>query len=186
MNESEKLRRSRVLFYEQDIGHIGEILEELLRLSKAKCAMLVDLDGHLITKVGGTTTFDDQTVSALVAGSFEATREMAKLLGEDEFSVLFHQGKRDSIQLAIVGDRAILAVTFDDQTTAGMVRLYAGEATAQLADIMKGVTERKGGSDTDRIPDSLGESARGRLDELFGGKKEGKQKPEDTSSSAKA
>ena len=75
MNESEKLRQDRLLLYEQDVVHITEILEELLRLSKGKSAMLVDLDGHLITKAGGTTTFDDQTVSALVAGSFEATRD---------------------------------------------------------------------------------------------------------------
>jgi len=185
MNESEKLRRSRLFFYEQDIGHIGEILEELLRLSKARCAMLVDLDGHMITKVGGTTTFDDQTVSALVAGSFEATREMAKLLGEEEFSVLFHQGKRDSIQLAIVGDRAILAITFDDQTTAGMVRLYAGEATAQLYDVLKEAMERKRAGQED-IPEHLGETARGRLDELFGGKSKSDDQAQDSPPADKA
>lgn len=169
MNESEKLRQDRLLLYEQDVVHITEILEELLRLSKGKCAMLVDLDGHLITKIGGTTTFDDQTVSALVAGSFEATREMAKLLGEEEFSVIFHQGRRDSIQLGLAGERAILAVTFDDQTTAGMVRLYAGEATIQLADVMKEISQRTtAGKET--IPAGLGESAHDKLEELFGGK----------------
>jgi predicted regulator of Ras-like GTPase activity (Roadblock/LC7/MglB family) len=174
MNENQKLRQDSLLLYEQDIGHISEILEELLRLSKGKCAMLIDLNGHLIAKLGGTTTFDDQTVSALVAGSFEATREMAKLLGEDEFSVIFHQGRRDSIQLGLVGDRAILAVTFDDQTTAGMVRLYAGEATTQLADIMQEVLKRKTTS-KDTVPAELGESAHDKLEELFGGKTQAKK-----------
>ena len=43
---------------------------------------------------------------------------MAKLLGEEEFSIMFHQGKKDNIQLSLVGERTILAIIFDDKTTA--------------------------------------------------------------------
>ena len=53
---------------------------------------------------------------------------MAKLLGEEECSALFHQGKSDNIQLSLVGDRALLTAIFDEQTTVGMVRLYARHA----------------------------------------------------------
>jgi len=45
----------------------------------------------MVTCCGDTKSIDHQTISALVAGSYAATREMAKLLGEVEFSVLFHQ-----------------------------------------------------------------------------------------------
>ena len=53
------------------------------------------------------------TISALVAGSFAATKEMARLLGEDEFTAMFHQGERDNIQLSLVGDRTLLTILFD-------------------------------------------------------------------------
>ncbi len=96
----------------------------------------------MVTKAGSTDDFDMQAVSALVAGSYAATREMARLLGEDEFSVLFHQGRRDNIQLTLVGDRTILATVFDERTTIGMVRLYAKEAADKLQKIFVGICKR--------------------------------------------
>ena len=61
--------------------------------------------------------------------------EIAKLVGETEFSVLFHQGKKDHIHMSLVGDRSIMVVIFDDRTTIGMVRLYAKEITIELVKI---------------------------------------------------
>src|SRR5205085_6487908 len=105
--------------------------------SAAKCALLVDKDGHMVTSRGATKRIDLDTISALVAGSFAATREMAKILGEEEFTALFHQGKSDNIQLSIVGDRALLTAIFDETTTVGMVRLYATEAAKRLAAVFR-------------------------------------------------
>jgi predicted regulator of Ras-like GTPase activity (Roadblock/LC7/MglB family) len=129
-NESIKL--DRLVFYKADIDRFDRILRDFINLSKAKCALLVDKEGHMITKQGVTRFVAIDSIAALVAGAFAATREMARLLGEDEFSILFHQGKTDSIQLSLIGDRALLTTIFDDSTTVGMVRLYANEATKSL------------------------------------------------------
>jgi predicted regulator of Ras-like GTPase activity (Roadblock/LC7/MglB family) len=96
----------------------------------------VDKDGHLITRQGFTQSLDTTALAALLAGSFASTREIARLLGEPEFSVLFHQGKKDHVHITLVGERTILAVIFDDRTTIGMVRLYAKEATQDLERIL--------------------------------------------------
>lgn len=132
MSDSDRLRSDRLIFYEEDIEQISRILAELLSLSKAKCALLIDKEGHLVAKEGAVKTFDTDSLSALVAGSFAATKEMARLLGEDEFSVMFHQGQVDNIQLTLIGDRTILTVIFDDQTQLGMIRLYTQEAVKKL------------------------------------------------------
>jgi len=132
-----QLREERLIFYREDIAKIDEVLAEFLEVSAAKCALLVDKEGHMVTKKGNTSSFDIDTICALVAGSFAATKEMARLLGETEFSVLFHQGKRDNIQLTLVGDTTLLTVIFDDKTTLGMVRLYATEAADQLNEIFQ-------------------------------------------------
>ena len=119
----------------------------------------------MVTKAGSTGGIDLQSVAALVAGSYAATREMARLLGEEEFSVLFHQGRKDSIQLTLVGDRTILATVFDERTTIGMVRLYAKEASERLATIFKDILKREpreGG-----LGDDFGQSAKGALDFFF-------------------
>ena len=132
MGNDQQLRETRLVFYRDDLVKIDKLLEKFVELSKAKSVLLVDKEGHMITRAGEDPSFDADTISALVAGSFSATREMARLLGEDEFSALYHQGENDNIQLSMVGDRTILTVLFDDSTTLGMVRLYVNETVEKL------------------------------------------------------
>lgn len=120
----------------------------------------------MVTKAGSTDDFDMQAVSALVAGSYAATREMARLLGEEEFSVLFHQGRRDNIQLTLVGDRTILATVFDERTTIGMVRLYAKEAADKLQKIFVGISKRNDDGSAGLAKD-FSETAKNHLDTFF-------------------
>ena len=128
--------------------------------------MLIDREGYMVTKAGHTEDFDMQAISALVAGSYAATREMARLLGEEEFSVLFHQGKRDSIQLTLVGERTILATVFDERTTIGMVRLYAKEASQKLDKLFKEIGQRE--DDAARhITKDFTKSAKDQLEAVF-------------------
>ena len=170
---SNTLRDNRLIFYEELVRDVNRILREFLKLSNAKCVLLVDNEGHMVTRQGVTREFDVDTISALVAGSFAATKEMARVLGEDEFSVLFHQGKTDSIQLSLVGERTLLTTIFDDSTTVGMVRLYASETTKRLEEIFI-KHERQRAADPENAPSpDLSEGfvgdAKDRLDDLFGG-----------------
>jgi len=166
MTRNEKLRHDRLTFYKDDIEQIDKLLAEFLRLSGAKCALLIDKEGHLVTKRGEQRTIDIDTISALVAGSFAATKEMARLLGEEEFTAMYHQGERDNIQLSLVGDRTLLTILFDDRTTVGMVRLYANETAKKLADIYKQSQERHG-SDDPGLGEEYGKDAKKSLDKLF-------------------
>lgn len=167
MNRSQQLRDDRLVFYQSQMDRIGEVLREFLRLSGARCAILVDKEGHLVEKVGDAPGFDADTISALVAGAFAATRQIAKLLGEEEFSAMFHQGQRDNIQLNLVGDRTILTVLFDDTTTVGMVRLYANEAASRLVEIFsddQGAGEEAPNAD---LEEDFEDRTRERLDSMF-------------------
>ncbi|MEK7867244.1 MAG: roadblock/LC7 domain-containing protein [Planctomycetota bacterium] len=165
MKPDQQIKEKYVLYYKDDLDRLDRILEEYLRLSKAKCTLLIDKDGHLVTKQGQTGTYDMDTISALVAGSFAATKEMAKLLGEEEFSVLFHQGMKDAIQLSLIGDRTLMATIFDDKTTVGMVRLYSNEAARKLGLILSELKNQKGEGP---LAKGFGEAATGKLDEMFG------------------
>lgn len=171
--DDKQLREARLVYYRQDISRIDAILTEFLEKSESKCAILIDKDGHPITRVGEVASYDMDTISALVAGSFAATREMARLLGEEEFSVLFHQGKRDNIQLSLVGNRALFAVIFDEKTTIGMVRLYGNETSQRLAKVFAEIATRKGPaageSERPTFGSDFDESAKKSLDDVFGG-----------------
>jgi len=46
----------------------------------------------LFAQSGNTGSLDLSILSALAAGSFAATHELARRLGESEFSALYHEG----------------------------------------------------------------------------------------------
>jgi len=170
--DSNTLRDNRLVFYADLVRDINRVLREFLKLSSAKCAMLIDREGHMVTRQGATRDIDMDTISALVAGSFAATKEMARVLGEDEFSVLFHQGKTDNIQLSLVGDRTLLTVIFDETTTIGMVRLYAAETAKRLTELFeKHEAEQRANphrAPQEDLASGFVGTAKDKLDDLFG------------------
>jgi len=170
----QELRDEALVFYEDDIDALQSILDAFLKKSGARSALLVDKDGHMITSRGETQNVDLDTISALVAGSFAATKQLAHQFGEKEFTALFHQGRGRNIQLSLVANRALLTALFDDDTTVGMVRLYATEAAKRLGDVFRKKLEEPA-ADTAALETGdvageagfLGESA-GALDDIFG------------------
>lgn len=168
MREDHKLRMTRLAFYKQDVIVIDRLLQMFLRRSQSKCAILIDKEGHLITHAGEIQSYDMDTICTLLAGTFAATREWAKLLGEKEFSVLFHQGQKDNIQVSLVCDRALLAIIFDERTQLGLVRLMSAEVAKKLTEIFEQADNRKPEEqENEFISESFSEEAKGLLDQLF-------------------
>lgn len=159
------MSQESLIIYEEEITKIDALLNKLLKGCEAKCALLVDKDGHLITRQGFTHSLDTTALAALLAGSFASTKEIARLVGEPEFSVLFHQGKKDHIHMSIVGDRSILVVIFDDRTTIGMVRLYAKETATELARVFDEIRQKTGHKPT--VTQDFADAAQNKLDDIF-------------------
>jgi predicted regulator of Ras-like GTPase activity (Roadblock/LC7/MglB family) len=156
-----------LVIYEEEITRIEALISKMLKGAEAKCALLVDKDGHLITRQGFTHSLDTTALAALLAGSFASTKEIARLVGEPEFSVLFHQGKKDHIHMSLVGERSILVVIFDDRTTIGMVRLYAKETAVELTKIFDQIkSETKTQADSAVSPEFTA-MAQDKLDDIF-------------------
>ena len=159
------MTQEQQVLYEDQIKDIDKALGQIIKESEAKCALLVDKDGHLITRQGFTHTLDTTALAALLAGSFASTKEIARLVGEPEFSVLFHQGKKDHIHISLIGERTILVIIFDDRTTIGMIRLYAKEVGEKLKKILDSSMDDK--KPDDEIGDDFTESADAKLDDIF-------------------
>ncbi|NOY89261.1 MAG: roadblock/LC7 domain-containing protein [FCB group bacterium] len=156
-----------LIIYEEEINQIDALISKMLKGAEAKCALLVDKDGHLITRQGFTHSLDTTALAALLAGSFASTKEIARLVGEPEFSVLFHQGKKDNIHMSLVGERSILVVIFDDRTTIGMVRLYARETSIELAKIFEKIQEKSGHQEETGLSHDFTSQAEDKLDDIF-------------------
>lgn len=161
-----ELKNTRMVLYDdKDIREMNAVLDRMLELTSAQQALLVDIEGHLITVRGGDSGRNLENISALVAGTFAATKETARLLGQDEFSVLFHQGQKDSIQLTLIGDRMLLGIIFDESTTIGMVRVYAGETAKRVVAILK--VNRESRDDSSPLDEQFAEQAQEKLDDVF-------------------
>jgi predicted regulator of Ras-like GTPase activity (Roadblock/LC7/MglB family) len=118
---------------EEDLVLLDQVLQRMLRQSMAKCVMLINRnDGSLITSQGFLDDLDTISLGALAAGAFASAREIARLVGEPEFSVLFHQGEREHVHVNLAGNHGLLMTLFNDRTTVGLVRICAREACAQI------------------------------------------------------
>ena len=126
-----------MVMYEEEFHEINLILEKLVKDSNSKAVFLVDKNGQLIADAGETDEIDTTSLASLTAGNIAATGGLAKLLGEKEFSILFHEGERDNLHISIVGMRVILVVIFDNRSSLGLVRLRVKKASEELAGIFE-------------------------------------------------
>jgi len=166
MSRDQELRHNRLVFYENDVYRLESELDTFLELSGARCALLIDKDGHMVTRRGEPVGTSMDSIAALIAGSFAATKEMARLLGENEFTIMFHQGARDSIQLQLIGDRTLLAVLFDERTNMGLVRFYAQETSQHIEVVLNEITTRPADQQPGLSKDFSADAAAA-LDNLF-------------------
>ena len=120
-------------FTEDDFQAITGALQRFLFDSNARCALLVDRAGQLVATVGEAPNFDATAFASLTAADFSANDQLAKLIGEKDFTTRFHQGERESMYLAAVARRVILVVLFDNRTTLGLVRLKLRGVVDELA-----------------------------------------------------
>jgi predicted regulator of Ras-like GTPase activity (Roadblock/LC7/MglB family) len=126
---------STFVMYDEESKRINAVIDKLLREANAKVIFLVDKNGQLIASCGATEHLDTTGLASLTAGNIAATGGLAKLIGEKEFSILFHEGERDNIHISIVAQRVILVVIFDYHSSLGLVRLRVKRASSQLATI---------------------------------------------------
>ena len=129
-------------FTEDDSGAITSALEAFLTDCNARCAILVDRAGQLVATVGERPTFDPTAFATLTAADFSANDQLAKLIGENDFNSLFHQGEKESMYLADISRRVILVVLFDNRTTLGLVRLKLRHTVGELSQLFDNVFTR--------------------------------------------
>ena len=127
----------QMVMYEEEFRQISQIIERLNREANAKVCYLVDKNGQLIAGAGETSNIDGTSLASLTAGNIAATGGLAKLLGEKEFSILFHEGERDNIHISLIGQRVILVVVFDARSSLGLVRLRVRRTSQELSNIFQ-------------------------------------------------
>lgn len=133
---------SNYVVLEEDYSRFTTTLEKLRAESNSKIVFLLDKNGQQIASAGDMQKIDSTALASLAAGNVAATDGLAKLIGEREFSILFHEGENDSLHINVVGGWAILLVMFDERSSLGLVRLRVKKATAELGSILDEISTR--------------------------------------------
>jgi predicted regulator of Ras-like GTPase activity (Roadblock/LC7/MglB family) len=128
--------------YQEEFDRISLVLNRLKVDANAKIVFLVDKNGQQIAGAGEIDLVDTTSLASLTAGNVAATDGLARLIGEREFTILFHEGRKDNIHISIVGQRLILVVIFDERSSLGLVRLRVRKASGSVEKILTDMEEK--------------------------------------------
>ncbi len=169
VSANEALRYRRLSFYAEDVERFNEVLANYLRKANASCALLIDKEGHTVAKQGFLDKLDTQSLAALVAGSFASTRQVAKILGEPEFNVLYHQGSTQNIHITLVGERTLQVSVFNKNVKTGMIQVLSKELAEQIKTLLDEIENRKPeDAPQEELAETFTEDIKDQLDNLFG------------------
>lgn len=138
-------------------------LTPLIEKAGALCVVLVSRSGLPVASCGETDFTDESGLAALVAGAFAATREVAELLGEEGFSIMFQQGEGRHVYLALVSGDMMMVVVFDRSDKIGLVRYYSKAVQKRLETLVPGTKEKAEKSEGD-----FKDYAANLIDKIFG------------------
>ena len=132
-SEGFRNRQMNIVITKKDLEKIDLCLNKMVSSSFAHSVLLMDRSGQLIAHQGDTPTIDISAFSALTAANFGATAEIARLLGEEEFTLLFHKGRVENVYFSAIGEHAIMVTLFDDETSLGLIRLRINQILDELS-----------------------------------------------------
>ena len=131
-----------VSLFQEDFRKIQDSLAKLRNRTQANALLLIDRAGQLITSLGNTSQLDITSFATLSAADFAATKQLASLVGEDEFSDLFHEGLKENIYVSMVDSKVILVVLFDKRSTLGLVRVRTAQTSREISEIFRAIYKK--------------------------------------------
>ncbi len=124
----------------EDVATLDGVLGEFLKKSESDLTVVIDRGGNVISQFGDMSAMDVTIIAALAAGSFAATKELARRIGEVEFNALYHQGNGNHIFMNSIDDDTIMITVFGRRTTVGLVRFYSASTAQQVAEILRNLS----------------------------------------------
>jgi predicted regulator of Ras-like GTPase activity (Roadblock/LC7/MglB family) len=125
------------MFNQSQLDAIDESIITNLIEAGLDNVIFMDMAGNTIAKHdNGKSHLDSTAFAALAAGNFAAVDAMAQLVGESEFSLLFHKGEKSSIHFTKVSDDTLLINMFSKEISLGLVRLKVAQTIKEINEIL--------------------------------------------------
>lgn len=124
-------------FDENQLNKIENVFQEELLPLGLHVVILIDMAGNVIVESNnGKMKHDIYSLAALAAGNFGAVSAMAQMVGEKDFSLLFHKGENECIHFSKVEMDFLLVTIFDHEISLGFLRLKVAESIAKIEKIL--------------------------------------------------
>lgn len=94
--------------------------------------LIIDDAGTLIVNIGTKPSLDATSLAAVAAANYAATQQIARLIGERDFVLLFYKGHNESFHFCRIGEEFIIVTVFQNSLSLGLLRLKITEAAATL------------------------------------------------------
>ncbi len=121
---------------QEQLEQIDAVLDDKLINLGVGCVIIIDMAGNIITaKDNGENKYDVYSFAALAAGNFATVDAMAKLVGEQEFSLLFHKGQDSNIHFTKIDDELLLITMFGKEISLGFLRLNVVDTIERIRSI---------------------------------------------------
>lgn|GEM_PF-983883 len=128
--------RRGLIITDIQLERCDQLLWELKGLLGCAFLGLVSTSGQPITTACDEDLPETFALASLTASAFAATQQLATLLNEREFTLLFHEGNAMNLHVAQVSDQVLLLITFTHEVPVGKVRLYTQRSIHVLQRIL--------------------------------------------------
>ena len=136
------MNSSNLILNEPEYLSIKSILAKMQNDLRADLVLLISRSGQQIAFEGPAQDVDLTSLASLAAANLAATNGLAHLIGEREFSVLYHQGRHRSIHISDLSKQFSLVLMFDETVSLGKVRWKVKRATASIEEIFAQFREK--------------------------------------------
>jgi predicted regulator of Ras-like GTPase activity (Roadblock/LC7/MglB family) len=131
--EKIKTGRSADIIVSVDIlNDVRSYLSREIMIEGISALMIIDTAGSLILHIGNKIELDAVSLAAVAAANFAATEQIARLIGEQDFVLLFYKGHSESFHFSRVGPEYIIVTIFNNSLSLGLLRLKIAEVVLVL------------------------------------------------------
>ncbi len=127
--------RKGLVINDRQLDLCDDLLQKLKEVSGSTFLALISTSGQPITTASDEYHPETLSLASLAASSFAATQQLARILDESEFTLLFHEGRALNLHVTQVTEQVLLIVTFGRETQVGKVRLYTQRAVEVLRQV---------------------------------------------------
>ena len=117
---------------------ISKQLKALKAKTGVRSVLLVSSEGYAVDVAGEIDELDINSASALIAASFTASSELARLLAHNNstFKSTYYEGDDVNIYSYDINGKMLLVVVFDTQVKPGLVSYYTKQTISKLAPLL--------------------------------------------------